>query len=145
MVLPPDDPKWTKKDILKFMKEHGWSYNTEKIIQHFVYVGSNKITMQEILYVPAKFKCPNAKHGRSNYLFLKLFPSGVYLVCARRGCRIATGAVSPNTAEARQKRPVEITYAEAIQWEKREGQSGLSGKLAKWADDHNIFDDEEEF
>lgn len=152
MPLPPFNQKkgkynMTKKQLIAWMRKMGWVYGKDKIVQKFIEFPARgplagRISMQEFTYVPKNYTCPNVRHGKNDWIFLTLLPTGVYLTCIHRRCRITSGV--PKNRATRKKRPVEITFEEARKIEAEQKQWLLSNKLLNYADTQGLFEEEYE-
>lgn len=147
-MLPPYDTKkrkynMTKKQLIAWMRKYGWKYGDEELVQKYVDFPTSgplagQITVQELVYIPKNFTCPNVKHKDSDWLFLQLYPTGVYLACIHRNCRMVTGPLNRDRA-TRKSMPKPITVEEAFKIAEEQKQQGLLGKIQDYADAHGIF------
>ena len=149
-MIPPFDQKnkkysMTKPELIAWMRRYGWSYGDDEVVQNYISlprVGplAGQIMMEKLVYIPKNFTCPNVKHKSNSWVFLRLMPTGVYLTCIHRNCRITTGAIDRDRA-LRRGRPVGITIEEALQIVHEQGQEGIEGKILEFADKQGIFID----
>ena len=135
----------TKPELIAWMKRYGWVYGNEELVQKYIefprggpLVG--QITVDTYIYIPKNFTCPSIRHTSNSWVFLRLEPTGVYLTCIHRNCRMTTGPISREKA-LRRGRTKAITIAEAQQIEQEQRQEGLSGKIMDYADKQGIFID----
>lgn len=149
MPIPPFNPSkgtysMAKEELIAWMYKYGWKYGDDKIVQHYIDKGKGQyqgqLTVQELIYIPKAFNCPNIKHKDSSWVFLKLMPTGVVLTCIHPRCRI-TVKLGRDSA-TKKKRSVPITYDEAKYIEKREHQFLLARKLQEHAIENGLFDEE---
>ncbi len=140
MPLPPSELK-RKRDVIAWMKKRNWKHGDNPVVQHLVIVDINrsKIAMMECTYIPNRFKCPRASHARSEWIFLTLLPTGVYLACAHPKCRI-TYKLNEKGTLVKRKPLVEITYKEAREWFAKERQEKLDLTLDEFASRHPEYE-----
>jgi hypothetical protein len=149
-MLPPFNTKtrnynMNKEELIEWMKQHGWTYGNDELVQKYVDFPSGgplagRITVDELVYIPKNFTCPSIKHTSNEYVFLTLMPTGVYLTCIHRNCRKTTGPIDRAKA-LRRGRGKEITVEEALEIEKQTKQQGLIGKIQDYADKQGMFID----
>lgn len=153
MPLPEFDGRtqrytMSKKEIIAWMKEHGYVFGDEKLVQHVVEFPqqgpfAGQIIMTELTYVPNKLRCPNVNHTSSDWIFLTLMPTGVYLSCAHRKCRI-TCKVPRDSPLILRKPPVIITVEEAKRIFAQEKQFGLGLAITEWLERHPEYESSED-
>jgi len=136
----------TKKQLIDWMHRYGWKYGTEEVRQKKVMLPARgphagQIVLQKLIWVPNSFKCPNVRHTASDWLFLTLMPTGVYLTCIHRNCRMTTGPLNDKMATKKTRAKI-ITLEEALQIEGETKQFGLAKELSKYADEHGFFVEE---
>jgi len=147
-MLPPYNTKerrydMTKDELIAWMREHGWKYGDEELVQKYVEIKSGgplqgQITVDELVYIPKNFNCPNVRHKSNDWVFLRLEPTGVYLACIHRNCRIVTGPIDREKALHRGGVKA-ITVEEAFKIAEEQQQQGLHGKIQDYADKRGMF------
>jgi len=150
MPLPPYNPnegkyKMTKKQLIEWMYRYGWKYGTEELVQKKVMFPdrgphAGEIVLQKLIWVPQNFKCPNVRHGASDWVFLTLMATGVYLTCIHRNCRMTMGPLNDKLATKKARSKI-ITLEEAMEIESEQHQFGLSRDIGKYAEAHGLFID----